>query len=252
MQVDWWTLALQAINFLVLVWLLRRFLYRPVKDVIGKRKQLAEHAFAEAEQKKAEAEAARQRFEEGRAGLVQERQEMLKKAHAELETERDQTLEEARAKARTILDEARESIDKERKAALDGVRDDVASLAAELASSLLRQAGPGAADDALLEQFEKKMRDLPGDERARLKKDLEPDEARLTVVTAGPLRADEQAHWIDRLGACLGHGNKTDFATDPKILGGVEVRFPHAVLKSTWADHLRKAAEKMRGNEATS
>ena len=41
MQIDWWTLALQTINFLVLVWLLTHFLYRPVRQVIAERKALA-------------------------------------------------------------------------------------------------------------------------------------------------------------------------------------------------------------------
>lgn len=252
MQIDWWTLALQVVNFLVLVWLLWRFLYRPVKEMIEKRKQLAERAFAEADEQKREAEVARQRFEDGRAGLAQERQEMLKKIHAELEAERNQVLETAHVKAREILDEARESSATERAAVLAEVREEVAALASELAASLLREAGPGVADAALLERLEKQLRDLPDDERERLRKDLEPDGARLTVVTAAPLKADEQAHWIDRLGACLGHGEKTDFATDPEILGGVEVRFPHAVLKSTWADHLRKAKEKLQGDDAAS
>ncbi|MGD2025727.1 MAG: F0F1 ATP synthase subunit delta [Methyloceanibacter sp.] len=252
MQIDWWTLVLQVINFLVLVWLSWRFLYQPVKEVIQKRKQLAEHAFAEAEKRRAEAESERQRFEESQAGLAQERQEMLKKVHAELEAERIQILDKARASANDILDKAREATAKEREAAMGEIREDVAALAAELASSLLRQAGPGGPDSVLLERLEKQMNGLPDGERERLRKDLEPAGARLTVVTAVPLKANERARWVDQLGACLGHGNKTDFVTDPEILGGVEVRFPHAVLKSTWADHLRKAEEQIRGDESAS
>ena len=110
MQIDWWTLALQAVNFLVLVWLLWRFLYRPVREVIEKRKQLAEQAFADADKQKSEAEAARQRFEEGRVGLAQERQDMLKKIHEESEVDRRNVLEEARDKADELLEAARESI----------------------------------------------------------------------------------------------------------------------------------------------
>ena len=47
MQIDWWTFALQTINFVVLVWLLWRVLYKPVREVIEKRKALAESAFAQ-------------------------------------------------------------------------------------------------------------------------------------------------------------------------------------------------------------
>lgn len=252
MQIDWWTLALQAINFLVLVWLLWRFLYRPVREVIEKRKKLAEHAFAEAAEKEAEAEAARQRFEESRAGLAQERQEMLKKIHEELEAERSKVLDEAKCKADELLKAARESIDEQREAALADVREQVADLAAELASDLMRKAGAKASSDIFLEQLETRLKALPADERERLQKDLAADGARLTVVTADPLTAEERDRWSDRLSACLGQKGKTDFAADPNILGGAELRLPHAVMKFSWADQLRKAKELLRRDEAAS
>jgi F-type H+-transporting ATPase subunit b len=252
MQIDWWTLALQAVNFLVLVWLLWRFLYRPVKEVIEKRKQLAEHAFAEAAEKGTEADAARKRFEQDRAALAQERQDMLKKMHEELEAERRKVTEQAKREADELLDSARKTIEEERKAALTDVRGQVAELAADLASDLLRKAGAKGSSDVFLEHLETQLNDLPADERERLQKDLAPDGASLTVVTASPLTAEERDRWADRLGACLGQRDKTDFTTDPNILGGVEIRFPHAVIRSSWADQLRKAKELLRSDEAAS
>jgi F-type H+-transporting ATPase subunit b len=252
MQIDWWTLSLQAINFLVLVWLLWRFLYRPVREVIEKRKQLAERAFADAGKQKIEAEAARQRFEEGRAGLAQERQDMIKKIHEELEVERSKVLDEARHEAHALLEAARESVDEEREAALRELREQAAALAVELASGLLRKAESNASSGIFLEQLERQLNGLPADERERLQKDLAADSARMMIVTAAPLTQEERDQWTDRLSACLGQRNKTDFETDPEILGGAELRFPHAVLKFTWADQLRKARELLRRDEAAS
>jgi F-type H+-transporting ATPase subunit b len=249
MQIDWWTLALQAVNFLVLVWLLWRFLYRPVREVIEKRKQLAEQAFADAAGKKAEADAARERFEVAQAGLAQERQDMLKKIHGELETERQKALNAARREAEKMLEAARETIGEEREAALVEIREQVAELAVELASGLLRKAGPGAASEVFLDQLERELKEMPADERERLRKDLAPEGARLTVITAAPLMPEERDHWCSRLNDCLGQGNKTEFATDSEILGGAELRFPHAVLKSTWADQLHEAEELLRKDE---
>lgn len=252
MQIDWWTLALQAVNFLVLVWLLWRFLYRPVKEVIEKRKQLAEQAFADADRQKSEAEAARLRFEEGRAGLAQERQDMLKKIHEELEAERRKVLEEAKGKADQLLEAARKSIAEEREAALAEIREQVAALAVELASDLLRKGGSSASSGVFLAQLERQLKDMPADEQERLQKDLAADSARVTVVTAAPLTPEEQGQWTDMLSDGLGQGEKADFATDSEILGGAELRFPHAVLKLTWADQLRKAKELLRRDDAAS
>jgi F-type H+-transporting ATPase subunit b len=252
MQIDWWTLALQAVNFLVLVWLLWRFLYRPVREVIEKRKQLAEQAFADADKQKSEAEAARQHFEEGRAELAQERQDMLKRIHEELEADRHKVLAEAKNKADELLEVARESIAEERQAALTEVREQVAALAVELASGLLRKVESNASSGVFLEQLERQLKDMPADERERLQKDLAADSARLTVVTAAPLTPEERDQWTDRLSAWLSQREKTDFATDPEILGGAELRFPHAVLKFTWADQLRKAEELLRRDDDAS
>lgn len=252
MQIDWWTLGLQAVNFLVLVWLLWRFLYRPVKAVIEKRKEITEQAFAEADSQKNEAEAARQRFEEDRAAMATERQDMLKKVHEELESERRKVLEDAKREADKVMDAARQSIAEERDAALAEIREHANALAVELASRLLEQIGSSASASEPLEQLERRLTEMPGNERDRLRKDLEPNSARLTVVTAVPLTAEEQDEWSDRLGRTLGHEDKIDFAADTAILGGAELRFPHAALKFTWADQLDKAKELLRRDEATS
>ena len=252
MQIDWWTLALQAVNFLVLIWLLWRFLYRPVREVIEKRKQLGEQVFADADKQKSAAEAARQRFEDARDQLAQERQNMLKKVHEELGAERREVLDAARHEADELLEAARKAIAKERGATLTAVREEVAALAVELASGLLRKVGSNASSGAFLEQIERQLKDMSADELKRLQKDLAADSVRLTVVTAAPLTPEEQEHWTDRLSACIGHRDRTDFATDPEILGGAELRFPHAALRFTWADQLRKAKELLQQDDAAS
>jgi F-type H+-transporting ATPase subunit b len=241
MKIDWWTLALQAVNFLILVWLLWRFLYRPVREVIEKRKALAEQAFAQADRKEADAEAAQQHFEDARTQLAQERQEMLKKLHEELEAERAKVLEAARAEAQKMIEAARASIEGEREATLAEIRAQVDELAGELAAGLLKSVGSAALDDIVLDQLDGKLKALPAEERGRLEADLAKNGARLAVVTAKPLAQKDQKRWTERLEAALGTSVSAKFTADPAILGGAEVHFPHAVLKFTWADELRKA-----------
>lgn len=252
MQIDWWTLALQAVNFLILVWLLQRFLYRPVREVIEKRRALAEQAFSEAAQQKAAAEDAQRRFEEGRAELVRERQDLLNKTHEELAAERERLMEQARREAGQLMEAARAAIGEEREAAIAELRGQVTDLAAELAATLLRKVGSGALNDGFLERIEQQLRALPAEECDRLRKDLAVNGARLTVVTAAPLTREERERWRTRLGACLGQTEATDFETDPDLIGGAELRFPHAVIKFTLADQLMRAKGILLGNETAS
>ncbi len=251
MQIDWWTFALQTINFVVLVWLLWRVLYKPVREVIEKRKALAESAFAQAARKAEEADAARLNFEGDQARLAQERLDMLRKVHQELEVERSGLLEEARDDANRLIETARETIADERDTALGEIREEVAGLAVELATSILQKSGSDISPEFFLERLEKQLTELPENERDRFRKALAADEARLTVVTACPLAPEDREQWTDRLGASLGQTVRTDFVTDPGIVGGAELRLPHAVLKITWADQLRKAEELLIENENT-
>jgi F-type H+-transporting ATPase subunit b len=252
MQIDGWTLALQAVNFLVLVWLLQRFLYKPVRAILAQRKEAAAKAFAEAERHQQEADAAKQRFEAAQAALAQERQDMLRDLHREQEAERDKLLQSTRDDAERTLVAARKQIDEERDAALAELRKQAADLAVDLAATLLRKAAPTQPDEALLQRIEAELQGLPEEERARLRDDLAADGARLTVVTAAALPNGDRDRWRQRLAACLGGDDRTDFVTDPEIIGGAELRLPHAVLKFSLADQLAKAKEALQRDATAS
>jgi len=251
MQIDWWTLGLQALNFLVLVWLLWRFLYKPVRGVIDKRKELAEQAFSKAGKKEQEAEAARQHFEQELARQADERQKMLNMAHKQLESERTGIMEEARQEAHKLIKAARETIAKERQAALKQLRTDVAELAVDLASTVMQEGGPKLSSETALEQLETQLKSLSPDELDRLIDDLRADDANLVIVTATPLDVDDQSRWRQRIADCLGDYGNLGFATDPGILGGAELHLPHSVLRYTWAGQLQLAKELLGQNEAT-
>jgi F-type H+-transporting ATPase subunit b len=252
MQIDWWTFGLQAINFLVLVWLLSRFLYQPIRRVIEQRRKLAEEAFAEADKRKAEADKTRQQFEQDRAALARERQETLNQAHEALDRERQRILSEARTKADELLDDARANIAREREQTFAQIRSDIANAAAAIATGLLEQRGAARSGNASIEAICQRIEKLGQEERRRLDADLEDNGGTITVVTATPLASEERQRWVEQLRAKFGERAEPSFVIDSDILGGAELRFPHAVLKFTWAEHLRQATERMREHKTAS
>ena len=204
MHIDWWTLALQAVNFLVLVWLLTRFLYRPVRRIVEQRKALVDQARAEAEKAKTDAEAVRRHYEEEQAKLPQERQEMLKKAHDDLEEDRKKVLGTAKDEADKMIAAAQASIEDERRDAVKSIEGDVAGLAASLAGQILKGSAGGSLNDVFLDRVEAELKSLPAEELKRLSGDLAEEGAKLSVVTVSALTPDEQARWMERLGTSLG------------------------------------------------
>lgn len=249
MQIDWWTLAFQAVNFLILVWLLKRFLFRPVREVIEKRKALAEEAFAKAAAREAEAEALKARMAEDRAALAQERQDLLKSLHKQAAAERDALLAQSREDAAKQLDAAQETIAQERKAAAAVLRKQASGLAVDLASKLLGELDADALSEACLEKLETRLDRLPPDESAQIQRDLDDPEAHVTVVTAHPMAEAERSRWRDRLARRLPPADRIAFDVDPGLVGGAELRFPHATLKFTWADQLEKARELLQSDD---
>jgi F-type H+-transporting ATPase subunit b len=236
MHVDWQTLALQAVNFLILIWLLQRFLYKPVRAVIERRRLLAEKAFADTDRSRTELEEQKRSLENERAGVEAERRDLLRAAHEQLEQERGRIIEQAKREAETIVKSGREQLDKERARALDELKQQITETAVKAASVLLQHAAPEALNMHFLGGVERRFAELPGQEQALLRSAAAG--AGVTTVTSTALDAAQQKQWRERLGELLGDDAKIEFSAAPEIIGGVELRFPHATLKYSWSAQL--------------
>ena len=99
MLIDWFTVGAQVLNFLILVWLMKRFLYKPILNAIDSREKRIATELADADTKKTEAQKERDEFHQKNEQFDQQRAELLEKATEEAKTERQRLLEEARKAA---------------------------------------------------------------------------------------------------------------------------------------------------------
>src|SRR3990172_6125549 len=99
MLIDWFTVGAQVLNFLVLVWLMRRFLYRPILNAIDAREKRIAKELADAAAKQAEARDEREEFQSKNEEFDRQRAALLAKATDEANTERQRLLDEARKAA---------------------------------------------------------------------------------------------------------------------------------------------------------
>ena len=257
MHLDGWTLLLQTINFLVLVWLLRHFLYRPVLAVIAERQAATDRVRTEAEAVRGDADRLRLRLESERAGLGAERDRLLAEARSQAETERAALLETARATVDRLLADGRARLEEERRQALAGLRGRVAALGTAVAQRLLVMAAhevttDGSVDGAMSLPFLsaacRSVATLPETRRRALSADDDPVPVRL--VGTGPLPEAAIALCRDRLAAALGRAVALTVGEDPSLLAGVELHFPHAVLRHSWKQALADAAEELASHDA--
>src|ERR1700678_4385423 len=110
MPINWFTVVAQAINFLILVWLLKRFLYQPILCAIDARERGIAAQLAAAEAKKAEAQQDRDEFQHKNEVFDQERAALLHKATDEANVERQHLLNVARQEADSLRAKRQEAL----------------------------------------------------------------------------------------------------------------------------------------------
>ncbi|HLY58867.1 MAG TPA: hypothetical protein VKS60_25115 [Stellaceae bacterium] len=237
MHLDWSTLALQTVNFAVLVWLLHRFLYRPVLAMIDARKAAIERQFGDAKAAEDKAAAVLADIQAQRAGITAERDGALKTAVTEAEAAAALRRSRAEQEAQALLDGARKTLEAERRSALEEARRIALDLGAEYARRLLNEIPVPLRAEAWIERIEQHLQRLPKPELKRLVDDLGRGGI-LAVRTAAPLEPSVEQRWRDRLRRLLGDGTEVSVESDPALIAGAELHFPTATLRLSWQNAL--------------
>lgn len=240
MHFEPWTLVLQAANFLVLVWLLHRFLYRPVLAIIATRKAAADKLIADVQAEKKAAEDLRQNLESQRAAIAQERDAALNAAREAADAERKAVLAKAHADAEALRSEATKTFERERAQVVRSVGRDAARLALSIVRRLLQEAPAVSVQEGLLELVCDDVKSLPADSRKRIAERVAADKVALEVVTATPLDKRTATRFGESLSAALGAPAAPTFRVDKELIAGVEVRFPFTILRRSWSEDLKR------------
>lgn len=247
MNFSWWTFTLQAANFLILVWLLQRFLFKPVKTIVARRKEEISRALTEASAEKDGAERLKQEVEAVRSQIGAERRKMLDEARAQLSAEGQKMLADARGEAKKIRDQALKRLDEERAAAGNELFERTVALATNLAERLLRELAVPSMEYPFLGRVTDYLDRLPADERARLLSHVSA--GALLVTTAHPLSVKDQAEWREQLAKRLGTNFSIKFSADPALIAGTIITLPDAILRFNWRDSLTSALKEFHNNE---
>jgi F-type H+-transporting ATPase subunit b len=247
MNFSWWTFALQAANFLILVWLLQRFLFKPIKAVVGRRKEEVSRTLTEASAEKESAERLKQEIEAQRSEIGAERQEMIDEVRAQLSAERQKMIEEARREVEKVREQTSKRLDEERIAVGSNLFEQTIALATNLAERLLREVAVGSLEQPFLGRVIDYLDHLSAPERAKLFPRMNSEV--LLVTTAHPLGAEEQSQWREQLAKRLGAEMGIDFSTDPGLIAGTVITFPHGILRFNWHDSLTAALKEFHRDE---
>lgn len=235
MHFDWSTLALQTVNFAILVWLLNRFLYKPVLRVMDARRAEIDRQYAAAQDAATKAKENLAAIAAQRDMIADERAAALKSAAAEADQAASARHAQAERDAASLLDSARKTLAAERDQAMSDLRRTALDLAGEMARRLLAEAPAPLRMQAWLDRIERHLTALPKADREGL---IGQHDRALTVVTAEALPPETAERWRQVLHHALGDGIDIAFESDPELIAGAELHFPNAVLRFSWTSAL--------------
>ncbi|MCD9150092.1 F0F1 ATP synthase subunit delta [Pseudophaeobacter flagellatus] len=230
MTLDWWGLGLQAINVLILVWLLSRVFWRPVAAAITRRQDAAQVMLEEGKTAQAKADAALAEVAETRAGLAAEREAILAEAKATADTAGKAALKDAQTKADALIAAARTAIDRDRNTARKENATRAAELSVEIAARLLGRFNTPAVQATFLAQLVEAIAEMSASDRAALIASADGTE----IVTATDPEDAERAKIEKAVKDALGGTPSVRLVTDPDLIAGLELRSGHFVLHNSW------------------
>ena len=239
MTVDPWTLGLQAVNVLVLLWLLRRFFWAPVAGVIAARRTEAAAILDEARAQRAEAEAEKAALAAARAGLAAERAAALAQVAEEAAAERARQLAATEAELAGLRAAAEAALAAERARQARAEGEKALALSLEIAGRLAARLDGPLVRARFRDWLVAALQALPAAERPAAG-------APLTLVSAAPLPEAERAALRQALEAELGPLPQLGFADDPALIEGLELRGDHFLLRNSWQADLDRLGGEMR------
>ena len=240
MQFDWTTFTLEILNFLVLVWILHRFLYRPVLAMLDARQQHIKDETLHAEQLRGEAETLRQQYQQRLADWTRQQEDNHHQLQEELAQLRSSALEELKqtlADEETKLQVRNQSLIAARETAL--VREASSTAYAQAAAMLQRLSSPELTQ-RIVDVFLEDLNKLPDSENAALRKaaSMLIAASAVEVVSAHRLEENLRARLTQALSAAAGQTLPINFKQDSALIAGLRAVIGECQLHANLADEL--------------
>lgn len=222
MQIDWVTVSAQIINFLVLVYLLKRFLYAPIVNAMDKRQQGIAASLEDAAHKADAALFEAERYRHMMAELEGTKEALLLQAKGEADTHRQQLLQQARDEIADTRSKWLAEIERDKANYSKTVGQAIARQVCSISRHVLVDLANAELEAQMIRAFVRKIQALGPDDKAQLLK--VGRDAGVEINSAFPIAAAQQAALRQVLQPLLGEGAVITFNTVSDALCGLELR----------------------------
>lgn len=245
MRIDWWTLGLQTINLLVLVWILGRFLFRPVADIIARRQAEAAQLLEDAQKAKAKAQEAEQAADKAAADAAASRHALLEAATGEAAKEKEKLVAAARGEADRVRTEAEAEIARLRDQEIARCGARASRLAVDIARRMFERLPDAARISGFVDGLAQGLGALPPAAR----EELGAHGQAVPILAARALDAEEEQALRRAIGTALGRDVTLAVTAAPALIAGLEIETAHAAVRNSFRDDLNRISAELTRDE---
>jgi F-type H+-transporting ATPase subunit b len=247
MLIDWFTVLAQVVNFLILVWLLKHFLYRPILDALDAREKRIAKELADADTKKAEAQSARDEFQQKNEEFEQQRAALLNKATEEAKAERQRLLDEARQAADALSARRQETL----RSDAHNLNQAISHRAQQEVFAIARRALTDLADSSLEERmagvFIRRLQQMDEQTKKGLGDSLRSASEPALVRSTFDLPAAQRTAIQQTLNETFSAEISIRFETMPELISGIELTANGQKVAWSIADYLSSLEKGVAG-----
>lgn len=243
MLIDWFTVIAQVINFLILVWLLKRFLYRPILNAIDARENRIASRIADASRKESEAQKQREAYQQKNELFDKQRNAQMNEVLEAAKTERAQLLDAARQESDDLRARLKQAISNEQHSLNEELsrraRDEVFAIARKVLSDL----ADASLEQRMTEIFLDRLRELNTAQITEFKSAFKVSNDSLRVRTAFKLTAQQKTAIETVIAEIFGKQKPLEFIVVPDLVSGIEINTGGRKIAWSIADYLDSLAK---------
>jgi len=245
MHIDWFVLFCQIFNFLLLVYLLKRFLYGRILKAMDDREAKIVARFAEAQELKVKANEAAELYEKRNQLLNETKDQMLNEATMAADAKRKELMEKVRVEVDQVKARWQDMLVREQDAFFSDLRQRAAKQLYATARKALRDLADVDLEDRIVDEFIRRIKALDEGKSVQIRNAIRGEDNNVIIQSAFSISASRQAQIEEVLKKQITNGFTLQYLQQPEIVSGIELRVNGHKIAWSLNEYLETLVESM-------
>jgi F-type H+-transporting ATPase subunit b len=248
MEINWFTVVAQIVNFLVLVWLLKHFLYGRIVSAMDEREEKIRSSIEEADAKKQEAQEEMQEYRKKNAELDDKRETLLSEAQKDAEEKRKELAEKARREVAQLARGWKEALAKERTAFLEDLQRRSARQVFKISRTVLSDLASAEMEKEIINGFIRRLQSIDEKTRDEIAASIRSSNNELLVLSSFEIPEKEREELSKAAKAAIPEKFELKFDLSEELICGIELRTEARKIAWSIAEYLEIQEEEFFGS----